>query len=267
MKLIAGYRNIRNMLKKLQAYLLPVLRPLLSAISFLTVIPVPSFVHRDQDALASAPACYPLVGIVIGLVVALTASLPIPPALMVLLLAAVPFVLTRGMHADGLADTADGLLGGKTPEERSRIMHDPRVGTFGVLAIAFDVVARVALITAIGGRNATAALIASPVMGRWAMVVAMSLVPYDPKGGLKAAAGKPGWRNAAIALAVVVIISVWNRPFSDILLLATLGVAALAALWAWLVRKMLGHMSGDALGALNEMVELLTFALFLDWNY
>ena len=250
-----------------KTYLMPVLRPLLSAVSFLTVIPVPGFVHRDRESLATAPAFYPLVGVIIGLAVAVVSSLPLPPALMVLLLAAVPFILTRGMHADGLADTADGLLGGRTPEDRDRIMHDPRVGSFGTLAIAFDVVARVALITAIGGRNATAALIASPVLGRWAMVVAMSLVPYGSEGKLKAAASKPGWRNAAIALAWVIIFSVWNRPYSDILLLATLGIAALAALWALLVRKMLGHMSGDALGALNEMVELLTFALFLDWNY
>jgi len=240
------------------------LRPFLSAISFLTIIPVPGSIHRDRRALQAAPAYYPIPGFLIGLAAVLVASLTVPAPLKIVLLTALPFVLSRAMHLDGLADTCDGLLGGRDPEERRRIMHDPGIGAFGALAVALDVVARTLLYGAVMN-SAPVALLAAPVLGRWSLTFALFLSPYSPRGKLKEAVTSPGWSRMLIATGWIVAFMVATRRASDLVALATLAVAGLTAIWVSLVKRKTGFISGDTLGALNEMAEILVLVFFLDW--
>lgn len=237
-------------------------RALLSAASFLTIAPVPAAVHRDRRGLREAAAWFPLVGAGMGAASLLVVAAGPPHALGVAALVALPFVLTRAIHLDGLADACDGLFAGGTPATRRRIMRDPRVGSFGALAIALDVVTRAVLVSRLLVAAPTALLVA-PALSRWALTAALGLAAYDPRGGLKAAGRRPSARSQMIAAAVPVLLMLalggWRVPLAA----SWAAVAALAAGWIRFVRRRVGTVSGDALGALNELAEMLVYAVFV----
>jgi len=243
------------------------MRALLAAISFLTILPVPVSTHRDRRALRASVVYYPLVGMLIGLASVLIIPLGFSGPVLIVLLTVLPLALTRALHVDGLADTCDGLFGGRAPAERLRIMHDPRLGTFGVLAVALDVVARAILVSAIW-HTAPAALLAAPLLGRWAMVGALQLAPYGPHGKMKAAVARPGWLGLLAASGwagafLLVILLVFRDSFTP-LLISTCAAAALTLVWVPFIKQRLGHLSGDTLGALNEGVEILVLIVFVE---
>ncbi|MBI5776587.1 MAG: adenosylcobinamide-GDP ribazoletransferase, partial [Nitrospirae bacterium] len=102
---------------------------------FLTAVPLSRHHHEPAaNELAGSMAWYPLVGMVLGGLVAVTDyfmaawfSTEVVSALAIALLIG----LTRGLHQDGLADTLDGLAGGRTPVDRLAVMRDPRIGAIG----------------------------------------------------------------------------------------------------------------------------------------
>ena len=118
------------------------------AIMLLSRLPVP-FSATDRGARAAW--AYPVAGIVLGGLSAIAAGLAHAaglPAVICALVAVVTMVVTTGaMHEDGLADTADGLWGGWTPERRLEIMKDSHIGTYGVLAIVAAFAARMSVIS------------------------------------------------------------------------------------------------------------------------
>ena len=131
------------------------LRPasLRAAVELLTRLPVPPARDwRPQDAIDGA-AAYPLVGALVGALLAGLALLlgltALTPLLQALLLVGAGLLLTGAMHEDGLADAADGLFGGWTPQRRLEIFRDSRVGTYGALALGWAVAVRVAALLAL----------------------------------------------------------------------------------------------------------------------
>lgn len=237
------------------------MRSLLSAISFLTVIPVPRSIHADRVALGRAPGWYPSVGLVVGLCAALTFKAltgfpPLPRAIVVVL---IPVVLTRALHLDGFADVCDGLGVYGAPAKRLVVMRDPRLGTFGVTGVAFNLLWRIAVLAS-PIRFAATALVAAPVLGRWAMVLGLRRLPYERSGTFGAAATRPGaW--ALLGASLVLVLPLFKAPGP---MLAAIAITLLLTVW-WTryARRQFGGLTGDALGALNELTELLVLAVFL----
>src|SRR5205814_10508500 len=130
-------------------------------------------------------------------------------------------------------DAADGLLGGSTPERRLDIMRDPRVGSFGVVAVALVLLGDVAALAGLGPRGALAALLAAAALGRLAVVVVIVLLPYARAGGLgtAAAGGRrlPDLAAAAVTGAAPLALD-WRHGLlaAGLVALAAAGVAALA---------------------------------------
>ena len=94
-------------------------------------------------------------------------------------------MITGGLHLDGLADTVDGLGGGKTPEERRLIMKDSRVGAFGVLSLILVLLLKFAFFLAAGEQGWRTEFILFPMLSRWGMVFLAYLSDYArPEGGL-----------------------------------------------------------------------------------
>jgi len=237
------------------------MRPLLSAISFLTILPVPRSIHADRGALARAPGWYPFVGLLIGLAAAvgfkLCGGLPAIPRAVIAVL--IPVVLTRALHLDGFADVCDGLGVYGPPAKRLLVMRDPRLGTFGVTGIALNLLWRVAMLAS-PIRFAATALVAAPVLGRWAMVLALRWLPYERSGGFGAAAIRPGaW--ALLGATLVLILPFLKAPGP---VLGGIILTTILARWSTgYARRQFGGLTGDALGALNELVELCVLAVFL----
>jgi adenosylcobinamide-GDP ribazoletransferase len=236
-------------------------RPLLSAISFLTILPVPRSIHDDRNALGRAVGWYPFVGLLVGLMAAVAFRMmpevpPLPRAVLVVLM---PVLLTRALHLDGFADVCDGLGVYGPPAKRLEVMRDPRLGTFGVAGAAFNLLWRVAVLAS-PIRFAATALVAAPVLGRWAMVVALRKTPYGKTGTLGAAATRPS--RLAVAGATLVLILPFLKAPGPVLF-STCATVLLVWVWPRFCTRRFGGMTGDCLGALNELTELGVLSVFL----
>jgi len=232
------------------------LRAAALAVRFLTRIPLPGEdPARFAEDIGRAVTLFPLVGALVGALAAapllLGAALwPLPVA--VVLALAVEARITGALHEDAVADLCDALGGGRTAEDRLRILKDSRVGAHGALGLGLAVAARAAGLVAAGDAwRAAAILVAAAALGRLAMVAAMAAVPPVPgRPGLAAGVGRGGWRGAALAAALAApaiglgaLVSPWG------LLAAAVAGAAFLAWYARLIRRALGGMTGDAAGA------------------
>jgi adenosylcobinamide-GDP ribazoletransferase len=234
---------------------------MLRALSFLT--PLGGARPPDAAALAWFPVVGGLIGLCVGCAWAGGQQLWPPLAAAGIALAA-DAVFTGGLHLDGLADAGDGLLPALPTERRLKVMADPRVGAFGLLAVVVVLLLRF-------GALASAASIAA-VAGLWcasrtAAAVVVLTVPYSRPGGLAAAFAPPGREPARAATTAVTGIAL-SLP----LVLAgrgTVGAAALAGEVAAisavvvLARRRIGGYTGDVLGAaivVGETAGLLVLA-------
>ncbi len=238
-----------------------VLWPVATAVAFLTRIPVPTGATGAEPSaavLARSVAWFPLVGLLVGTAVGLThvgltAVAPAPVAATVAV--TVGLIVTGGFHEDGLADTADGLGGGRDRDGRLTIMADPRLGTFGTLALIVSVLGRVAALAALAGPVAVGAAVAAHVLGRTAAMIALVSSPAARPGGLADAVA--GGSRVAIAVSALVwtgALTAWLGPSALAVVLALSAPAALVVVA--LARRTIGGVTGDVLGAVEQVVEL-----------
>ncbi|SNR84568.1 adenosylcobinamide-GDP ribazoletransferase [Actinacidiphila glaucinigra] len=220
----------------------------------------------DRPAARAGMLWAPPVGLVVGLCAAAAGGLllllgsgPLPAAVAS---AAVPAALTRGLHLDGLADTADGLGSGKPAEDALRIMKQSDIGPFGVLTLILVLLAQVAALAELYGQSWTRGAVAAALAGLTARA-AMTLacrdgVPPARPGGLGAAVAgavpvRTAWALAALTVAVCAGCgAAFGAP--DAARCAAAAVLALAAAELLLrrCRRRLGGVTGDVFGALCE---------------
>ncbi|MBN0047327.1 adenosylcobinamide-GDP ribazoletransferase [Streptomyces actuosus] len=242
----------------------PAFHGLRFAFGTLTVLPVR--VHRwDREAARGGMLCAPLAGLVVGAASAglgLLLFLGAGPLLAAVATAAVPAALTRGLHLDGLADTADGLGSGKPAEDALRIMKQSDIGPFGVLAVVFVLLAQVAALAQLysgsWARGAFAAAVAATAARLALTLAARGGVPAARPEGLGAAVSGvvPAGAAAGAAVAVTVVAAACGAAFGPYGAVRT-AVAVLAALAAadLLLRhcvRRFGGVTGDVFGALAE---------------
>jgi adenosylcobinamide-GDP ribazoletransferase len=244
-----------------------VARPFIFAWHFLTTIPL-SRTHHEPTApeLAASMAWYPVVGLLIGggLIVAdLGLSVVLAPAVVNVLLIVLLVLLTRGLHQDGLADTVDGMAGGRTPAERLSIMRDPRIGAIGATGLFLSLILRYAGLMALPHELRLPAVLCMPAIGRWTMVTLAWISPYArAEGGLAA----PfltclSWRHVAMSTAVLTIALSGSFGMVSACLILLAGALFILIGW-WACRSWFGGITGDTLGAANEVIEIL-FLLFV----
>jgi adenosylcobinamide-GDP ribazoletransferase len=239
-----------------------VLRTFLFAWQFLTAIPLSRSTHDAKpEELAASMSWYPFVGCLLGAVL-VTADLFLGRVFssqvtsMVLMLLLI--VLTRGLHQDGLADTVDGLAGGRTVQARLAIMKDARIGAIGATGLFVALGLRYAGLNTMPAGEHIALLIGMPVVGRWAMVVGAFHVTYArSEGGL----AQPflaylSWQHLSFAtvtagIALTLLLGPWAAL--GCLLIGSV-LVRLSAAW---FQHMFGGVTGDLLGATNEVAEIL----------
>ncbi|BBA96858.1 cobS putative cobalamin (5'-phosphate) synthase [Actinacidiphila reveromycinica] len=235
------------------------------AFGTLTVVPV-RVTRWDRAAARGGMAAAPLVGAAVGVASgAVGAGLHAAgasPLLAAVGAVAVPAVMTRGLHLDGLADTADGLGSGKPPEQALDIMKRSDIGPFGVVALALVLLAQVAALAACYGHGwvyGAACAVAGAVAGRVAMTLAARRgVPAARPGGLGAAvAGVLSPRAAwTVAAGCAALAALAGSAFPGLTWLRFLVAAALAGAAAEALlhrcRTRFGGVTGDVFGALCE---------------
>lgn len=254
-----------------------------AAFQLLTRIPVPASIPFTPELLARSVVYYPLVGAVIGGIVAaagawLDGGVPAMPA--AVLLMAVWMLLSGGLHMDGLMDTADGVLSHRSRERMLEIMKDSRVGAMGVIAAVVILLFKFAVLDTWldEGRDwlAEAPLFALACgLSRLWVVIAMAGWPFArPNEGLAAMFRNVRWRHAAGAAAMqavltaVCLLSFPEASFgwlAGVALPAGIMIAAGCGLSAWLTRR-LGGLTGDTYGAMTELLEAaLLFAMIVQF--
>ncbi len=230
------------------------MRDLAVAVTFLTRIPLP--VQKEQD-LAHAVVWFPVVGTGIGVLVAAVYVLALeatPPLLAATLATTVGVVVTGALHEDGLADTIDAFGGNHGKERTLEILNDPRMGTFGSVALSLSVIVRITALAALDGWTAAAVVPAAHTLARAAAVGLLTVTPPARTDGIGSAArpsGRRGWATYATGATIAgVLLSTWAIPAA---LLAGLTVWAMRR---WTIRR-IGGGTGDIAGATEQLTEIL----------
>jgi len=239
-----------------------VVRPFLLAWQFLTAVPLSRHHHEPApDELAGSMVWYPLVGLVLGglaagadFLLAAWVSTEVASALVIALLTG----LTRGLHQDGLADTLDGLAGGRTPVDRLAIMRDPRIGAIGATGLFVSLILRYAALVSLPGAARFPVLLCLPAVGRWAMVMGSWSTPYARAEGGLAAPFLLHLSGSHVLGATILLGGVlyWEIGMSGTVMVMAMGIGISRALTVF-YRRLFGGITGDALGATNEVVEIL----------
>ena len=235
--------------------------PLESA-ALLTVLPVPA---RAVPSTRGVLPWAPLVGLLLGGIatgVAVLGTRWISPAAGAVLAVAVLAVLTRGLHLDGLADTADGLGPLRDRERALQVMHQSDVGPFGVVTLVLTLLLQVACAAALLSADDgwlplwTAVLVARLAMARTGLP-GVAVAAGSSLGRTVAGTVSPAWLAAAVLVSGVLgggAALLVGDPADAVRLLAAAAVALLAA--EVLHRRAtarLGGTTGDVMGAMGEV--------------
>lgn len=254
-------------------------------IRFYSRLPVPRLagegdLHGVPD-FRIVPRALPFAALVIALpaaLVALAAGLAGLSGMVTGALVLAALALSTGaFHEDGLADSADGLFGGHTPEQRLEVMKDSRIGSYGAMALGLALLLRISLIAMIldraGAWSAAAAVLAAAPWSRAEGLFLLATQPPARSIGAAAAVGQPSVATARIALGLSLLLATGlslaaHLPLAGLLLGFALAHAA-AALLARLARRLIGGQTGDILGAAQQLAEIaiyLGLALALGWT-
>ncbi|HXW48351.1 MAG TPA: adenosylcobinamide-GDP ribazoletransferase [Xanthobacteraceae bacterium] len=232
-----------------------------AVLAFSSRFPLARATPPAGDAIAKAAWAFPFAGLVIGVigaaVYALAHWLGLPPWPAATLSVAATLVLTGCLHEDGLADTVDGFGGGKTREQKLEIMRDSRTGAYGVCALVLSLLLRIGALASFGDtRSVVWALIAAHTAARAAIPALMWLLPPARSDGLSFQAGRPPGETVAAAAAIAFVVLLFClHPGRGVMTSFVLIIAV--ALMAWLSTRQIEGQTGDVLGALEQVCEIL----------
>ena len=236
------------------------IRPLLAAIQFLTVIPFPKSFTGGEKELEKCLPFFPVVGLLIGIIIAAfdhVMGLIFPPLPASVMTVIAMTAISGGLHMDGLADTADGFFSARPRERVLEIMRDSRTGVMGVLAVLFVILLKVSLLISLFPPLRPGIIVLMPLAGRCSFVVMMTALPYVRReGGLATAFGVgKSWLNvlwsSAFLLAAGWLAGHWMG------LAASFSALLMAALFSVYCFRKIGGYTGDTLGAGCEITEII----------
>ena len=239
-----------------------VVKLFLSAVAFMTRLPVPVEMQGTPDTLASAAAFFPLVGLLVGggaIILNHVFSGFVAHDVVIVIVLVFLIVITGGFHEDALADAADGFGGAWGKEQILNIMGDSRVGSFGALAIALALLARFVFLANVPAQKFDSYLVAGQVTCRWtALLLAFFLPPARQQSG----------QGARLAGRITTFTLVTGSLMTFTILAVALGMKAL---WVGLVAiamtelsgafylRRIGGVTGDCLGATNQLTEVAVY--------
>lgn len=233
------------------------LRLFFTALSFFTRIPCTRWAGMNEDDLNHAARYFPLVGIIVGSVAALTwwlAQHVLPQELAVIASMVATIWLTGAFHEDGLSDTMDGLGGGWHKEQMLTIMKDSRIGSYGAVALVMALLTKFQTLVHLSPMLIPAVLVAGHALSRFAAVLLIYTQSYVRETGKAKPLAQQISTGEVLLATLFGLIPLVLLPSS--LWLALLGVGVV---WLWFsrkIKKLLGGYTGDCLGAMQQLCEL-----------
>ncbi len=245
------------------------------ALNFLTRLSFPPGLRFETGDIGRAALCFPLVGVVIGLIqigaafgfASAAQGNALKSILVAALLVVINVFVTGAFHLDGLADMADGFGGGHTKERVLEIMRDSMIGSFGAVGLILLLILKIAAIAAlIESGSFWRILIVAPALARWAIVPLGKFLPYARKsGGLgQTVTDFVGWNEllGASVLTAILLFALLDLK-TALVFSAVVGFFTLTNIRLCL--KKIGGITGDTMGANTEICEaaILFAAVFL----
>jgi len=243
----------------------------ITGLQFLTRIHIAKQSEWSAASFGRSVKFFPLIGAILGILLVMinhlfTEYLPftgfyMPPHVLATLLILANIVLTGGLHCDGLMDTMDGIFSGRSKERMLEIMKDSRVGANGVMAFVLLIIMKWSLLMDISPISLPTALLVMPVLGRFAMVMGITVFPYARPDGIgKAFAEYADKYTLYISLFLTLLLIV---PLGKLAIISMVAVSIFTMLFARFVTKLLGGLTGDIYGAISELAEILVLVVFL----
>ena len=253
----------------------------LTALEFLTRIPIPVASHFDPAWMSRCVRYFPWVGVLIGACGALV-WWALQPALSPWLAAALAFtataLITGAFHEDGLSDYVDGIGGGQSREHTLTIMKDSRVGSFGALALILVTVIKIAALASLRVADAILVLIFAHAAARASAVTVMASLPYardDATSKVKPLAMGVTWSEVVVSwlpTVALVALSVTSAATCGLsnqapiaLLTAMLAAGIVTTALALQMKRRVGGYTGDALGAVEQCAEAAVLVVCAAW--
>ena len=253
----------------------------LTALEFLTRIPIPAASHFDPAWMSRCVRYFPWVGVLIGACGALV-WWALQPALSPWLVAALAFtataLITGAFHEDGLSDYVDGIGGGQSREHTLTIMKDSRVGSFGALALILVTVIKIAALASLPVVDAILVLIFAHAAARASAVTVMAALPYardDATSKVKPLAMGVTWSEVVVSwlpTVALVALSVTSAAACGLsnqaplaLLTAMLAAGIVTTFLALQMKRRVGGYTGDALGAVEQCAEAAVLVVCAAW--
>jgi adenosylcobinamide-GDP ribazoletransferase len=244
---------------------------LLNSLRFLTRLPIPFARTIDPPAMTQTVRFFAiaggLIGAMNGLVLIGLHYTHIPSLMVAVFACMIGAVMTGGLHEDGLADSADGLYGGKTREDRLLIMRDSRIGTYGALALGFAILARIGAYQALTARPAIEVILILAAVGAFSramMVDLMWATRPARQDGLSVMVGRPGRNSALFAIVTggALVIYAASLARIEIGFIALIAAMVITGLMRRTATRLIGGQTGDICGAVQVLTEIAMLAAF-----
>ena len=234
-----------------------------ATIMFFTRIPIKwSFFSDKAPDLTKAAWAFPLVGFLIGLLSGALGDflifLGLPNFLSCIIAIIMSILLTGAFHEDGLADSADGLGAGGSPQRINKIIHDSRLGTYGVLALILGLLTRLGLLLTLVeyGYLLVSILSIGFASGKLAILYSRNFFNNSRFAKVGSIVGVISNKNLFIANLIWVLPTLVIFPFYGILLCGIL-MTFIISIIGLKSKKALGGITGDILGAIAFLTELV----------
>ncbi len=235
---------------------------LMLAIQFLTIIPVPAIMVKEEE-FHKTMGWFPLAGLLVGSVTAAAywlSAFVLPTGMAILIALLAQFLVTGGLHLDGLADTFDGCMSGRSRDRKLDIMKDSRLGTHGSVILMFLLLCKTTAYFCAAAPDRVVFMLLAPAVGKFALVLGAWGATYARKEGVgHLFIGAITYREAGFSLLLVIgFMAVYPATFLSL---------PIVWLTVFSFRKsmdsILGGMTGDTLGALNEISEMVFLCVLL----
>ena len=233
-----------------------------SVFSFLTIIPTS---NSDLNSIAKNMFLFPIVGIVIGLIVGSLGyglSLYLEPIVVSLIVVASLAVITGIHHTDGLADFSDGLMTKGTKEKKRKAMKDLSVGSAGIFSIVMYAIGMIIALSFSSGMDLFKIILLSEIMAKFSMVLMAGLGNSASIGSNSPFMDSMKDKKRLLIAGIITIIPLIVIGEMNGLIVFASGII-LTMFLVGLSTKSFGGITGDVMGASNELTRLSSLLIFV----
>jgi adenosylcobinamide-GDP ribazoletransferase len=244
------------------------LKMFLMQIQFLTRVPIPVKIEFDEKKFAKSMILSPVIGLLTGIIlggiyyfVQMTGKQIFAAVAVV----TAEIIITGGLHLDGLADTFDGIFSNRPKNKMLNIMKDSRIGTNGTLALILIILCKTALLVSINEMRLVLYLFAMPAVSRMSILWAAGTSAYAARDGMGKSVVKYTGVKEIISGTIIsgIISAVFLRWASLVVLPAAI---AFTLLFCAYVKRKIGGITGDIIGAVIELTEIVVLFVLFFWE-